>query len=102
MRGTVYWRDAPRIGRKPYLVVSNNLRNIELETALVVRITTADRAWMPTAVRLNGAREPLGGFVVCDDITTVRHSELRDLLGTLSSGAMARVTAGLVTALGLG
>ena len=55
-------------GAKPWLVVSNNARNRNLETVLAARIpTTSKHSTAPTVVALSSA-DPLVGYVVVDDI----------------------------------
>jgi mRNA interferase MazF len=54
-------------GEKPWLIVSNNSRNQNLETVLAARITTTKHALHPTVVPL-AQGEPLTGNVLADDI----------------------------------
>ncbi len=86
-------------GDKPWLVISNNLRNRNLGTVLVARITTTLRA-VPTRIDLT-KDDPLAGQVLCDDIEQVGKDELGNRVGALSPGTMQRVKAGLMLALAL-
>ena len=86
-------------GAKPWVVVSNNARNRNLETVLAARITTTSRhSHVPTVVHLSAA-DPLVGFVLVDDIVQLFHDELTQVLGTLSPNTMERVSAALRVAL---
>ncbi|MCW6005542.1 type II toxin-antitoxin system PemK/MazF family toxin [Micromonospora sp. CPCC 205371] len=100
-RGQVYWAEVGGIGRKPWLVVSNNRRNKHLQSVLAVRITTTDRhAGMPTVVPLS-QDDPLVGYVVCDDLGPVYRDEIVEPAGALSGRTMLAVNAALRVALGI-
>lgn len=98
LRGQVYRVDLGH-GPKPWLVVSNNSRNRNLDTIIAARITTTGRnASLPTVVALASA-DPLVGFVRCDDLVPLFHDELDTALGTLAPATMRAVSAGLRVAL---
>ncbi|GAA4693400.1 type II toxin-antitoxin system PemK/MazF family toxin [Phytohabitans rumicis] len=100
-RGQVYWAEVGGIGRKPWLVVSNNQRNRHLESFLAVRITTTDRhAGMPTVVRLS-QDDPLVGYVVCDDLGPVYRDEIVKSAGAVSGRTMLAVNDALRAALAI-
>lgn len=90
-RGQVYRVDLGH-GAKPWLVVSNNSRNRNLDTVVAVRITTTSRhASVPTVVALSSA-DPLVGHVVVDDLIQLYRDELTVPLGALSAGTMRAVS----------
>src|SRR5918999_1506924 len=90
-RGQVYWAEVAGVGRKPWLVVSNNRRNKQLESVLAVRITTTDRyADMPTVVRLTHD-DPLVGYVVCDDLGPIYRDEIVKFAGAVSGRTILAV-----------
>lgn len=100
LRGQVFSVDLGH-GLKPWLVVSNNARNRNLETVLAARITTTDRnAHIPTVVGL-GHTDPLVGYVLCDDLVQLYGDELTRPLGALSVNTMRAVSEGLRVALAL-
>jgi len=100
LRGQVFQVDLGH-GRKPWLIVSNNARNRNLESVLAARITTIRKhAAFPTVVPLTAA-DPLKGFVLCDDIVQLYRDELATPAGALSPPTIAAVSAGLRIALGL-
>ncbi|MGN9905968.1 type II toxin-antitoxin system PemK/MazF family toxin [Phytohabitans sp. LJ34] len=100
-RGQVYWAEVAGVGRKPWLVVSNNRRNRNLESVLAVRITTTDRhASMPTVVRLTHD-DPLVGYVVCDDLGPIYRDEIVEAAGALSGHTMLAVNGALRIALAI-
>jgi mRNA interferase MazF len=97
-RGQVYRADVG-YGRKPWVVVSNNQRNRNLNTVIAARITTTDRqSHLPTIVEL-AADDPLVGYANCDDLVQLYDDHLTTPLGALSPATMQRISAGLRIAL---
>lgn len=98
LRGQVFRADLG-FGAKPWLIVSNNQRNRNLETVMAARITTTRKnAHLPTLIELS-VDDPLVGFVLCDDLTQVYRDELGQPLGALSVRTMQHVSQGLRVAL---
>ena len=99
-RGRVYYADIG-YGDKPFLVVSNNGRNLQMGHALVVRITTSDnKPGLPSIVEL-GPQDPLVGRVLCDDIFELGAEEVKRDGGAITVQTMMRVSAGLRSALAI-
>ena len=99
-RGQVFRVDLGH-GPKPWLVVSNNARNRNLDSVLAARITTTRRhVAIPTVVPLAPA-DPLTGSVLCDDLVQLYRNELTAPLGALSPRTITAVSAGLRVALGI-
>lgn len=102
-RGQVYWLDLPGIGRRPWLVVSNDAinRNQALEQVIAVRITTTTRSrHLPTVVPL-GADEPLTGCVLAGTVMQLRRGWFVAPAGALSSATMRAVDDALKEVLSL-
>lgn len=98
LRGQVYRVDLGH-GLKPWLIVSNNSRNRNLDTVIAARVTTTSRhARIPTVVPLSSA-DRLVGFVVVDDIIPLYRDELTTPWGVLSPVTMRAVSAALRIAL---
>ncbi len=98
MRGQAYRVDLGH-GSKPWVILSNNSRNNNLDTVLAARITTTTKnAHVPTVVPLSAA-DPLVGFVLVDDILQLYHDELTESLGALSSPTMQEISKALRIAL---
>ncbi|MGH3417189.1 MAG: type II toxin-antitoxin system PemK/MazF family toxin [Actinocrinis sp.] len=98
MRGQLYRVDLDH-GAKPWVVLSNNARNRNLDTVLAARVTTTDRhARVPTVVSLAPA-DPLVGHVVVDDLVQLYRDELTTPLGALSPETMHRISRALRLAL---
>ncbi|MGW3021212.1 type II toxin-antitoxin system PemK/MazF family toxin [Streptomyces longwoodensis] len=100
VRGVVYRADLG-YGLKPFLVVSNNTRNQNLNDCLVVRLTTTSKPDLPSIVKLAAADAPLVGYVCCDDIVPAYRNELRERIGALSLPSMMRVASALKAALAI-
>lgn len=100
-RGQVYWADVAGIGRKPWLVVSNNQRNRNLDSVLAARITTTGKyAGMPTVVSLTH-NDPLVGYVVCDDLWPVYREEVAESAGAVAPPTMRAVNEALKAVLAI-
>jgi mRNA interferase MazF len=98
MRGQVFRVDLGH-GPKPWVVVSNNQRNRNLQTVIAARITTTHgRAQLPTIVELSGD-DPLVGCVLCDDLVQLYRDELDHLDGALSVTTMMRISSAIRIAL---
>lgn len=98
MRSQAYRVDLGH-GKRPWVILSNNARNRNLDTVLAARITTTSKhAYVPTVVPLTSA-DPLVGFVLVDDIVQLYHDELTESLGTLSAPTMQEISKALRIAL---
>jgi len=98
LRRQVFRVDLGR-GAKPWLIVSNNARNRNLETVLAVRVTTTDKhANVPTVVPLSPA-DSLTGYVVVDDLIQLYRDELTVPLGAVSVQTMRAVSTAIRIAL---
>lgn len=100
LRGQVYRVDLGH-GPKPWVVISNNVRNRQLEDVLAARITTTSKISLPTIVPLEAADAPLVGSVLADDIVQLYRDELTNAVGALSPRTLTRLTAALAIALGI-
>lgn len=99
VRGRVYWADVG-YGDKPFLCISNNSRNQQLDNILAVRITTSTKPELDTVIALTST-DPLVGNVLCDDLVQIWRDEIRRDGGALSLPTMMRVGTGLKAALAL-
>ena len=102
VRGRVY-RARPQgfTDDKFFVVVSNNARNRNLESALVVRFTTSKKPALPSIIEIPDHEVVPGGRVVCDDIYELFDDEVKADLGALSVSTMAAIGEGLKAALAL-
>lgn len=99
LRGQVVGVDLGH-GAKPWLVVSNNARNRNLDTVVAVRVTTTGKhANLPPTVVPLASADPLVGHVVVDDLIQLYHDELSVELGAVSAATMRAVSAAIRIAL---
>ncbi|MDV6278119.1 type II toxin-antitoxin system PemK/MazF family toxin [Rhodococcus erythropolis] len=101
LRGQIYWFDMGH-GEKPWVVVSNNVRNRNLNTVLAARVTTTPKPGVPTAVPL-GAADPLVGSILADDLIQLFDDEIAASrpAGSLSPATVVKLNTALAIALGL-
>ena len=101
-RGDVYWMTfPPPVGRRPVLVVQNDVGNRWSPTTIVAVLSSAPRSDYPFLVRL--AADELGAlaWVHCESLDTVLISRLEEKLGALSPQTMGAVDQALKVSLGL-
>ena len=91
----------PPVGRRPVLIVQNDIGNRWSPTTIVAALSTAPRTDYPFLVSL--AAEELGApnWVHCESLDTVRITRLEEKLGALSPQAMAAIDKALKVSLGL-
>jgi mRNA interferase MazF len=101
-RGEVWMVDTP-YGEKPYLIVSNQQRNRNLDSVLCARVTTSPRRPDITSIVPIQVRGQVVGSVLCDDIVQVEKSRLkRRRSNAFPPGEMARFCEGIAAAFGCG
>jgi mRNA interferase MazF len=93
--------DVPEAGgEKPFVVVSNNVRNRNLDSVICARVSTSPNrpVGIPSVVPILD-RGAVVGKVLCDDLVPIRKARLKRLQGALPPHVMAAVGAGLRSAL---
>ena len=110
VRGMVYWANIPRYdtnpnlqsGRRPVIIVSNNVANCLSNNITVVPCTTniEKNPDQPThyIMALNSREESL---VLCEDIITINKNLLESFMGMLDEHIMKDIDECLKAALGL-
>jgi mRNA interferase MazF len=102
VRSEVYFVKLGDLGRKPFVVVSNNHRNRALITVLGIRITTTNpNVHLETVVALGRDCGDLTGWALCDDMVQLWTAELARPAGVVGPRTMAAINNGLRTALAL-
>jgi len=86
---------------KVFVVISNNNRNRNLESVLVVRFTTSAKPAIASIVEIPSTEVLPGGRVVCDDIYDLYEDEVKADVEALSAKTMAAINDGLTAALSL-
>lgn len=91
----------PPVGRRPALVVQNDVGNHWSPTTIVAMLSTAARADYPFLVSLAANELGTPNWVHCESLATVQISRLEEKLGALSPQAMAAVDRALKVSLAL-
>jgi mRNA interferase MazF len=100
-RGVIYSAYLEHVGdEKLYVVVSNNVRNRSLDTALAARITTSRKPQISSIVPIQPG-EPVHGSVLCDDIELLYPDDIRSSAGAFSPTMMRKINDGLRAAFDL-
>jgi mRNA interferase MazF len=109
-RGDIYWvdfhpaRGSEQAGRRPALVVQNDVGNRHASTTIVVALTTRLRDPEPPHQVLIPAAEsglPRDSMAKCDQILTIARDRLLDRAGVLVPRRMAAVDHALLYSLAL-
>lgn len=110
MRGMVYWCDLPKYdnnpnmqsGKRPVIIVSNNVANCLSNNVTVVPCTTniEKNPDQPTHTILPLNKEN-PSLVLCEDVTTVHKDLLIGFMGMIDEETMKSVNKCLMAALGL-
>ncbi len=108
-RGEIYWLQlagggSEQAGRRPALIIQNDVGNQLSPTTIVAAITSQPRRraypfHVPFTARESGLR--LNGTIMCEQIQTVDQGRLGGLGGALSSARMREVDLALHRSLGL-
>lgn len=103
-RGSVYYgtlnnTGSVQTGKRPLLVIQNNIGNTHSKTVIVVPITSRKKKSLPTHVKLH---MPETSLVLCEQIQTVNASDLaKTPIYTLTKEEMDMVDSALIISLGI-
>jgi mRNA interferase MazF len=108
-RGDIYWVDfSPTIGseqsgRRPAVVVSNDIANRHASVVTVVPVTRTipSKPYPHTVPLAAGEPLPYAGSILCAQVRTISKERLLDCTGVLSDDQIASVDTALKIALGL-
>ncbi len=109
-RGDVYYADLNGIeqscgseqrGRRPVIILQNNLGNKYSPTTIVAVMTTRHKKWLPTHVRVyRSAGLACYGTVCLEQIKTIDKERLEEYVGSLSPKIMQKIEKALAVSLG--
>jgi mRNA interferase MazF len=107
-RGEIYWveftpaRGAEQAGRRPALIVQNDVGNRYAPTTIVAAITSKGvEVEYPTDVKLPEGTLPKPSKVLCSQLLTIAKERLGARLAQLDPPVMARVDQALKNSLAL-
>ena len=109
-RGEIYWLELPggsgseQAGRRPVLIIQNDVGNRLSTTTIVAAITSQPRPrrypfHVPFTAEESALR--LDGTVLCEQIQTVDQTRLESIAGGLADSKMSEVDEALHCSLGL-
>ena len=108
-KGMVFWADLPsseqnpnvQAGKRPVIIVSNDVCNMTSKTITVVPCTTnVDKPALPTHTIINLGREE-DSLVLCEMILTISKSLLCGFMGILDRTSMDEIDKLLLVQLGI-
>lgn len=103
-RGHVYWGDlgdnesGVQSGRRPLLVVQNNIGNKRSPSVLVVPITSQRKKQMPTHFTIKLGKKSI---VLCEQITTIAKTKLYEEIYSLDEEELRNLDIALSVSLGI-
>lgn len=108
-RGEIYWidygipRGSEQGGRRPALIVQNNIGNINSPTTIIAAITSKKKVAYPFHVDISASESglPQDSTVLLEQLLTIDQSRLISRVGTLSSAKMREVDEALQVSLEL-
>ncbi len=108
-RGEIYWLrleggGSEQAGRRPVLIIQNDIGNRYSTTTIVAAITSQPRRrhypfHVPFLAEESGLRQD--GTVLCEQIQTIDQARVGSLLGRLNSQKMQEVDSALHRSLGM-
>ena len=109
-RGEIYWlhltvgRGPEQTGRRPVLIIQNDIGNQFSPTTIIATITSQPRSrrypfQIPFSPEESGLRT--GGTVLCEQVLTVDQERLDGVAGSLPNERMEQVDIALHRSLGL-
>jgi len=103
LRGDVYWVTfAEPVGRRPVLVVQNDVGNRHSASTIVAHVSATPRRVYPFRVALDAGELGKPAWVHCETVNTIPSEILAERLATLPPDTMLRVDEALRHSLGLG
>ncbi len=109
-RGDIYYANLDGIeqscgseqrGRRPVLVIQNDIGNQYAPTTIVAVMTTKKKKPLPTHVKIRGVRGlKCSGTVCLEQIKTIDKSRLENYLGNVGTKSMQKIERALAISLG--
>jgi mRNA interferase MazF len=102
LRGEVYWVTfAEPVGRRPVLVIQNDIGNRHSPNTIVAHVSAAPQRDYPFLVALDAGALGKPAWVHCETLNTIPSALLEERLATLAPATMLAVDGALTHSLGL-
>lgn len=104
-RGQIYYvTKAPQVGSemmsgRPAIIISNNRVNSKLNSIEVVFLTTRSKCQAPEHIIIHSSNAM--STTICEQITTIDKSRLREYIGTCTPEEMELIDVALLSSIGL-
>lgn len=104
-RGQIYYvTKAPQVGSemmsgRPAIIISNNRVNSKLNSIEVVFLTTRSKCQAPEHIIIHSSNAT--STTICEQITTIDKSRLREYIGTCTPEEMELIDVALLSSIGL-
>ena len=93
---------AEPVGRRPVLVVQNDIGNRHSPNTIVAHVSATPRRDYPFLVALDAAELGKAAWVHCETLNTIPSDLLEERIATLAPATMLKVNEALRDSLGLG
>ena len=106
-RGDVFYADLPvsedsvQGGRRPVVVLSNDIGNAVSPVFICVPMTTKIKRSLPTHVKINNDKQLLDSTILCEQIQTVGKERLGNHMTHLSDATMRTIENAVHISLGM-
>lgn len=104
-RGEIYYITNKNIdgseqaGKRPAVIISNNLNNRFATIVEVVFLTTKNKKNLPTHVKISGTKQP--SYALCEQITTMSKSKIGKYITTIQDEEMKEIEKAIAISLGI-
>lgn len=109
-RGDIYYADLSGLektrgseqhGRRPVLIIQNDIGNQYAPTTIVAILTSKKKKYLPTHVAISGVRGLKKDSIVClEQIKTIDKSRLEEYKGSVGTEIMKEIEKALAVSLG--
>ncbi len=106
-RGEIYYANLYDVtgseqgGKRPVLILQNDIGNEHSPTTIVAAITSREKTYQPTHVRINCECLPKKSTVLLEQIRTIDKTRLIEYVGTLDEVDIKRIDKAIVISFGL-
>ena len=101
LNGLEHARGSEQIGRRPVLIIQNDIANYYAPTTIIAILTTKHKRHLPTHVMLRNFTGLSRPSTVClEQIKTIDKSRLTEYKGNIGSDAMKEIDKAIAVSLG--